>query len=617
MAGNHEKQQFVRTIQLKMPPSSTVDIEFRDITMRVSKGFRTKETKTILKGLSGNFNSGELTAILGPSGAGKSSLLNALTGFSTNGVTGTIQAGDSTCVLGSQHNSLNSLGDYTKKSCYILQDDRLNPLFTVAELMKFSADLKLGTCVSDKNKQTVIAEILETLSLTGTENTRCGSLSGGQRKRLSVAVELIDNPPVIYLDEPTTGLDSSASTQCMELLKSLARDNRTIICTIHQPSASLYALFDQVYIIAEGMCIFNGASESTVQFLASVGLQCPVYHNPADYILEVANCEYGNFNEALSKENLRHDWTKKSVVAYKSDENANNSPNKYNGKCVVPINKPSELYKFGVLYKRCTIQLYRDWTVTHLKIIVHVAIGVMMGLLYQDMGDDGSKTFNNLGFVMVSIAYLNYTSLMPAVLKFPQELPVIKKENFNNWYRLRTYYAAVLITSIPIQILFGLVYCAPSYFISGQPLDPNRFMKFVLICSILTLFADVFGNIIGTWVNPVNGTFLSAIITCGMIVYSGYVVLFSHMSSFMRTVSYGSFLRYAFEGLVLSLYADNRDILACPKDYCHYRHPKMILDTFSFTYDNYWIDVAILSSIVIIMRFIAFFTLKRSVSKSL
>lgn len=79
------------------------------------------------------------------------------------------------------------------------------------------------------------------------------------------------------------GLDSLASTQCMELLKSLARDNRTIVCTIHQPSASLYALFDQVYIIAEGMCIYNGASDNTVQFLASVGLQCPMYHNPADY----------------------------------------------------------------------------------------------------------------------------------------------------------------------------------------------------------------------------------------------------------------------------------------------------------------------------------------------
>ncbi|CAG9113377.1 unnamed protein product [Plutella xylostella] len=322
-------------------------------------------SKTILKGVSGLFKSGQLTAIMGPSGAGKSSLMNALTGFSTAGVTGTIRAGDSVCELSDTRNALSSLKAYMKKSCYILQDDRLNPLFTVGELMKFAADLKLGETLTEKYKTTVIREVLDTLGLGGTEGTRCGNLSGGQRKRLSIAVELIDNPPVIFLDEPTTGLDSLTSSQCIDMLKNLARNGRTVVCTIHQPSASIYALFDQVYILAEGLCIYNGSSANTVPYLASVGLQCPVYHNPADYILEVANGEYGNFTETLAKASASQDNSLKTIAPAIT---ANNKVEGFPcGKTTIVISPPDEFYKFRVLFKRCLIQQYRDWSARRVR----------------------------------------------------------------------------------------------------------------------------------------------------------------------------------------------------------------------------------------------------------
>ncbi|XP_026330564.1 ATP-binding cassette sub-family G member 4-like, partial [Hyposmocoma kahamanoa] len=165
--------------------------------------------------------------------------------IATNGVSGTIRAGDKICVMDNKCNNLSSLKAYRRQSCYILQDDRLNPLFTVGELMKFAADMKLGHTFTEKMKTTVINEILDTLALSNTEDTRCANLSGGQRKRLSIAVELIDNPPILYLDEPTTGLDSLTSAQCIQMLKKLAWEGRTIVCTIHQPSATIYSLFDQ------------------------------------------------------------------------------------------------------------------------------------------------------------------------------------------------------------------------------------------------------------------------------------------------------------------------------------------------------------------------------------
>jgi len=192
-------------------------------------------------------------------------------------------------------------------------------------------------------------------------------------------------------------------------------------------------MFDHVYVLAEGHCVYQGSHDNTVPYLASLGLQCPQYHSAADYLLEVANGEYGNVIYQLASAAISDQWrTSTSTVYIKEDFERDNSSDRIDDGSSNDTDEkrisvytrtseemsgrmsfkagvrttPSELTRLWVLISRCNVLLYRDWTVTHLKLLLHILCAFLVGSYFGDSGVNASKSISNIGFLLVNIVYL-------------------------------------------------------------------------------------------------------------------------------------------------------------------------------------------------------------------
>ncbi len=184
---------------------------------------------------------------------------------------------------------------------YVDQEDTLMDTLTVYESIMYSALLRLPKMMSLDAKQRRVQETMKELGIIGIANKRIGNagnrgLSGGEKRRVSIACELVTSPSILFLDEPTSGilndyntilgLDSYNAYNVIECLVSLARDyQRCVIFTIHQPRSNIYALFDQLILLSKGNLVYSGpAQQPAIQHFAELGYECPLGFNLADYL---------------------------------------------------------------------------------------------------------------------------------------------------------------------------------------------------------------------------------------------------------------------------------------------------------------------------------------------
>lgn len=271
--------------------SDKLQVVFKDLRMVVTKmvpvskrpcAKKIPEEKEILHGLSGVFQPGHFSAIMGASGAGKTSLLNAVAG-NLDGYSGATVSGE--VLVNGVHVPAKMM---RKLSGFVFQDDVILDTMTVREAVAMSALLRLPNEVNVEDKMIRVDEAISILHLDKAKNTQVGSphkkgISGGERKRTSVAMEMVTNPSILFLDEPTSGLDTFTAYSVIYTLTQLAKSGRTLIATIHQPSSDIYHLFDDLLLLSGGNVLYNGNAARCIDYFANLGYQCPKFTNPADY----------------------------------------------------------------------------------------------------------------------------------------------------------------------------------------------------------------------------------------------------------------------------------------------------------------------------------------------
>lgn len=296
-----------------------------------------------------------------------SSLLNVLSGFIKEGVSGDLNVnGRDVCDT-----------NFHKRSTYIMQDENLYGLLTLKETMNFAFKFKTGSYYTKTEQRVKVKYILDTLRLDDQRETFVKNLSGGQKKRLAIALELVDDPPVLFLDEPTSGLDSSSSRQCIELLKAIALRGKTVICTIHSPSATIFNMFNLVYALSDGICIYQGSTERLHPFLDDLGLPCPPTYSLSDHLLEVATDIYGPQNNLLNEkiENGKNSDFRSKTLCSNNLEDVRIDENK------LEITRTSFLYQIIYLIQRNLIFNIRDKSYMLIRLLVQGYIGITVGLM--------------------------------------------------------------------------------------------------------------------------------------------------------------------------------------------------------------------------------------------
>lgn len=171
--------------------------------------------------------------------------------------------------------------NYRKLVAYNTQEATLLPNLTVEETLEYAVELRTRSTAAEKRK--IVDEIISVLALQKSAHSQARVLSGGGQKRLSIGQDLISNPKILLFDEPTSGLDSESSYQIVSHLKELTKQDRCVISVIHQPSSDLLELYDDLYVVYDGRCMYRGSLQDLIPWYESAGIVCPQYYNRADF----------------------------------------------------------------------------------------------------------------------------------------------------------------------------------------------------------------------------------------------------------------------------------------------------------------------------------------------
>lgn len=375
-----------------------LDIQKRSLGRR---GFQSRRLQ-ILKPISTEFQPGQLNVIMGPSGSGKTSLLCSIARRLHGSFTTRYRVSGELLYNG----AVPSESVVRSVSSFVTQDDdALMPSLTVRESLQFAAGLRLPSWMSKEEKNRRAEDILLKMGLKDCANNLIGSdlikgISGGEKRRVTIAIQILTDPKVLLLDEPTSGLDAFTATSIIDVLSGLAAEGRTLVLTIHQSRSDLFRSFNNILLLARGgHPVYAGKGPEMLPHFERLGYTCPQSTNPADFVLDLITVDLQEKSrEAASREKVQRlitDWQDQSVELSRQTST---------------IATPAELgslkrqmspfhMMFPLVLRRSAINLRRQPPLLVARTMQVIGMAIILSLFFAPLQHNYESVQSRMGFV--------------------------------------------------------------------------------------------------------------------------------------------------------------------------------------------------------------------------
>lgn len=540
--------------------SSSVDdaLELEWNKVAVSHG-----NKQLLFGVSGKVK-GKFLAIMGGSGSGKTTLLNFL---ALRLHPQTKQEGGGATI---------NKGNYSRSTLkrvagYVVQDDLLFANLTVYETLLYAARLRLPAIFTDEERRQRVDETITRLGLDHCRDTIIGDelrrgVSGGERKRVCVGIELLLRPNVLLLDEPTSGLDSASALSLCETLKSLAASGScTVVTTIHQPQSKIFSLFDELVILNKGHVVYKGPRAEVLDYYEAAGLPCPQYTNPADHILDAITLVPG-----INQETIVHN-IEQLTLQYKKkygeeDDDEGTDDEKGKEDTTTGINKalidwkPSKMHdrapwidQFRVLLKRSVKDTMRNRKMWLSQIIQTIIIAVLIGTVFLQIGRGQPSATRRQPVLFFCVVNQGVFGALIVINTFPSERKIVLRERAAGTYYSSAYFMAKIASDTVLQLLMPIIFSIIVYWLVGLQHDAQKFfifMAFMILCSLTATSIALF-------ISAVCRTTTMAVSVLPMALevarlYGGFFLSPANLPDYFVWLDALSYAKYTYVGISLN-----------------------------------------------------------------